>query len=640
MSPRLNLKTKLVLAITGMVVALVTALSYIYVSHLVRQRVAEAYQTGEFVANEIYNSAREALELDLSDLKLDPNDARAVSAAIQGSLETDPGLNSLLQSIVGYSPTIYDAAIVDMRSRALLHTGAAAIGDLAPTRENFVSLRDGGFWKQIAIVYGAPKVYEVRLRLQRGGVPFGDIRVGLSTVFLKGELKPQLTNALVFSAISIIVSLLLAAGLSNFALRPLEAISHTLDRMTAGDIEAAHEPEPLRADEYGKVSTKINRLGRQMRDVKEVFSALKENLDQIMANLQDGLLLFTRDSRAVLVSASAERFVGRPRGNILGHSVEEIFSPAARLGSVVLDAFHGRQSLALREVETENGHRVQLSLDFIEEGGERIGALLTMRDAESVRRIEDEIELSRRLAAIGRLTSGVAHEVKNPINAIVVHLEVLREKLQQLDPDTSRHMDVIGKEIQRLDRVVQTLVDFTRPVELRLADLDLRRIVEDVVLLASPDAERHGVAIAREPAPEPLPVKVDSDLVKQALLNVVLNGVQAMPQGGRLTIFANRSDDIAQVEVRDQGAGIPPELRDKIFNLYFTTKKSGTGIGLAMTYRVMQLHNGTVEFESNHGSGKSGTVFRLRFPLATEREFFLPEIAKKMPQEAVVKGEA
>ena len=113
---------------------------------------------------------------------------------------------------------------------------------------------------------------------------------------------------------------------------------------------------------------------------------------------------------------------------------------------------------------------------------------MTLRDAESVHRIEDEIELSHRLAAIGRLASGVGHEVKNPINAIVVHLEVLRQKLQKTDPDTSRHMDVIGNEIQRLDRVVQMLVDFTRPVELRLVDMDLRRIVDEVVTLASPDA--------------------------------------------------------------------------------------------------------------------------------------------------------
>ena len=172
-----------------------------------------------------------------------------------------------------------------------------------------------------------------------------------------------------------------------------------------------------------------------------------------------------------------------------------MFSDANKLGRIVLDSFALHQPIPQREIELENGRRIQIALDFIAERGERIGALLTMRDAESVRRIENEIELSRRLAAIGRLTSGVAHEVKNPINAIVVHLELLREKMREVDPDTRRHLDIIGKEIHRLDRVVQMLVDFNRPVELRLTDFDLRRLMEDVASLASPEAALQGVKL-------------------------------------------------------------------------------------------------------------------------------------------------
>jgi signal transduction histidine kinase len=287
------------------------------------------------------------------------------------------------------------------------------------------------------------------------------------------------------------------------------------------------------------------------------------------------------------------------------------------LGRIVLDAFALHQGIPQREIELENGRRIQIALDFIAERGERIGALLTMRDAESVRRIENEIELSRRLAAIGRLTSGVAHEVKNPINAIVVHLELLREKMREIDPDTRRHMDIIGREIHRLDRVVQVLVDFNRPVELRLVDFDLRRLVEDVVLLAAPEAARQGVTLETRVASTPLPVRADSDLIKQALLNVILNGVQAMNDGGILNIAAGRQDAAATIEVRDEGGGIPPEVRDKVFNLYFTTKKTGSGIGLAMSYRVLQLHNGAIDFVTEMGRG---TTFRLLLPLTSAAE--------------------
>ncbi|MGZ4815219.1 MAG: two-component system sensor histidine kinase NtrB, partial [Terriglobales bacterium] len=345
---------------------------------------------------------------------------------------------------------------------------------------------------------------------------------------------------------------------------------------------------------------------------------------QIMANLQDGLMLFTREWRAVLVSASAERFLGKPRSVILGQTVDEIFSDATTLSRMVLDSFNMHEPLNAVEIETETQRRIELSLDFIEERGERIGALLTIRDAESVQKIEDEIELSRRLAAIGRLTSGVAHEVKNPINAIVLHLEVLNEKLPNLNPDAKRHVDVISSEIRRLDRVVQTLVDFSRPVELRLAETDLRRTLEDVALLAIPQANELGIKLVRDISTEPLPVRIDGDLIKQAVLNVVLNGIQAMNgKAGTLTLHAYRDNGTVTVDVKDQGGGIPPSVRDKIFNLYFTTKKGGSGIGLAMTYRVMQLHNGSVEFDSRDGQG---TTFHLRLPAVTISETPVPEV--------------
>jgi signal transduction histidine kinase len=236
-----------------------------------------------------------------------------------------------------------------------------------------------------------------------------------------------------------------------------------------------------------------------------------------------------------------------------------------------------------------------------------------MRDVESVRRIEDEIEISRRLSSAGRVTRGVAHEVKNPINAIVLHLQLLQDKIKQDDPDTRRHMDIIGNEIHRLDRVVQILVDFTRPRDLRMEETDLRKILEEVFVLAAPDASRHGVTLAKDLPGEALLVRVDADLMKQAILNLVINGVQAMANGGTLTVVGYRDGDAVVAEVRDQGSGISPEAQEKVFELYYTTKgeQGGSGIGLAQTYQIMQWHYGSVEFDSIVGAG---TTFRLRLP--------------------------
>jgi signal transduction histidine kinase len=280
-------------------------------------------------------------------------------------------------------------------------------------------------------------------------------------------------------------------------------------------------------------------------------------------------------------------------------------------------------------VITETGRRIQVSLDFIHhedatKPSDSLGALLTLHDSESMRQIENELEVSRRLADLGRLTSGVGHEVKNPINAIVVHLELLREKLARSDRSAERHVDVIQNEIRRLDRVVQTLIDFSRPVELDLSTQDLRSIVTSVLTLAEPDLEQRSVRVVSTLPPGPVYVRVDADLIQQALLNVLLNGAQAMADGGELHVELRQNTHEASLRIRDQGCGIPHEILGRIFNLYFTTKRDGTGIGLAMTYRILQLHNGSVQVESKVDVG---TQFTLRLPVAAAIE---PKTSSKM----------
>jgi len=612
-------RTKIVLLITFMVAVLVTGASYVFISQMLRQRIATAHDTAMYLASQLAYLASNAAP-DLTSTRVDTNNPEAVRRGIAYYLGTDRDLNTLLESMVGSFPTVYDASILDSQGKALLHTDPNLIGTKVPERPDFSTLENARIREQWRMIHNPPTVYEVRMPLLLNGSVFGDIRVGVSTVFLKNELDPQVKRAAKLSGLAIVCSLLLAAILAHIALGPLEHISRSLDNMTEAHGGDTHSGEER--DEYGQVTEKIAHLGRQMRDAREIFSALKNNVDQIMSSLQDGLMLFTRDSKVVLVSASVERFLGRSRRELLGRNAKDIFSAESPLGSLLMDAFRLHHNIEQRELESTNGRRVEVSLDFIHDKGMQIGALLTMRDAESARRIEDEIELSRRISASGRVTRGVAHEVKNPINAIVLHLQLLRNKMQQIDPDTGRHVDIIDNEIHRLDRVVQILVDFTRPRELHMEDADLKLVLEEVILLASPDAAQHGVRIVRQLPAVAIPVKVDVDLIKQAMLNVVLNGVQAMPNGGSLTIATHRDEDTVVTEIADEGTGIPVAVQEKVFELYFTTKKTGSGIGLAQTYQIMQWHYGSVDFESQEGKG---TTFRLRLPLAESRPAPLEE---------------
>ncbi len=623
----MSLKTKLVLAITSLVFLVTVVLSLVYVSQLLRSIVAQSYDTNVLVARQIRYALQLALENGLKDQKVDPNDQAQLRQLTAAAVRDNAALTAVVSSVNRYSPTVYDISIGDSRNRALLTTGTSGDDQPLPVRPNYQRLSDSNALELVETVFGQAKVYDVSLPLESNGKLFATVHVGVRTTLLRDPYQAQLTPALTLMGLALATSLVVAFLLGNLALRPMEELSMQLDYWTpaAEDVPV----EDGERDTVVRVSNKIERIGQRMRNVEEVFSALKENLDQVLGNLQDGIMLFTDDGRAVLVSNAVNRFLHVDRNVLLGQHAREIFDRSTELGRTVRDAWDAGVTLVQEEIVTESGNRIEVSLDFIHDDRlrEGLGALLTLHDQESVEVIENELELSRRMAAIGRLTSGVGHEVKNPINAIVVHLELLKTKLGTNGSPSNRHLEVIDSEIHRLDRVVQTLVDFSRPVEVKLVEYDLRHVVADVVTLAAAEMSTRQVDLTSQLPDYPLTSKVDVDLLKQALLNVVQNGAQAMPEGGKLEVTLLEEGKSAIIQVQDQGAGISEELREKIFDLYFTTKKGGSGIGLAMTYRILQLHHGSIDVQSEIGRG---SVFQLRIPLsATDR-------GRRHPQPAVM----
>jgi signal transduction histidine kinase len=623
----MSLKTKLVLAITGLVFLVTGVLSLVYVSQLVQAVVQESYDTNLLAAQQIRYALQLALEAGLKDQQVDPNDPAHLRNLAADAVRKNSTLTAVIESVNRYSPTVYDISIADSDNLALITTGIGGNDQPLPSRTNYQHLRDSNAIELLKAVLGQAEVYDVISPLERNGKPLASVHVGVRTTFLRSVYGPLVRTSLGLMSFALVTALLVAFLLSNLALRPMEELSEQLDYWTPPAEET--QAEGKERDTVLRVSNKIERIGQRMRNVEEVFSALKENLDQVLGNLQDGILLFTGDGRAVLVSNAVKRFLDVDRNELLGLHAREIFDRNTVLGRSVREAWDAGLTLVQEEIVSESGNRIEVSLDFIHDDRSKqgLGALLTLHDAESVEVIESELELSRRMAAIGRLTSGVGHEVKNPINAIVVHLELLKTKLGITPTPATRHLEVIDSEIHRLDRVVQTLVDFSRPVEVKLVEYDLRHVVADVVTLSAAEMSTRQVHLSSRMPDFPLISKVDVDLLKQAVLNVVQNGAQAMPQGGKLVVTLLEEGKSAIIQVQDQGGGISEELREKIFDLYFTTKKDGSGIGLAMTYRILQLHHGSIDVQSELGHG---SVFQLRIPLS------VVDRGRRHPQPAVL----
>ena len=255
--------------------------------------------------------------------------------------------------------------------------------------------------------------------------------------------------------------------------------------------------------------------------------------------------------------------------------------------------------------------------------------------------MQSTIAYSRKLVALGRLTAGIAHEVKNPLNAMMIHLELLRQKLSGAArpravaaagsgplrlatvagsvatpdvPAAIEHVNVIAGEIKRLDQVLQGFLRFTRPEDLRLQPVDPAALLDEVARVIQAEAPAGGVRVEVNAPPTTPYVNGDAGMLRQAILNLALNACQAMPDGGVLRFTARRAAKARiELSVEDTGTGIQPEHLHRIFDLYFTTRQKGTGIGLSMVYRTVQLHDGDIEVQSTPGVG---TTFRVLIPEA------------------------
>ena len=629
----MRLKTKLVLAATALTSAIVLVLSTMFLGELLRQRIEQTASSDEVLVHEVVLMTRQTLESGLRDHPpTDPGES-GFGDAVADVLRAQGPLIDVMQAIVRYSPTVQDVSVTDAHGRILVSTDPDSIDTTMAPRFDLLRIRDESVYNQTREVFGKPRVLDLTEPLDRNGQPFLMVHVGVRSSFVRASYEPWLRAALLFALLAAAGAMVAAGLLATAALRPLELINERLATLARSEGERPEQAmlagEPR--DAVVRMTQTIDRLDAQMRSTEAGYTTLRANVNQMLETLRDGVLLFGEDGCAAMVSGAATYFLNRTEKGMVGRSFQEIFIRGTALGDAVLWAYGGGDPQVVDRVSLEDGRVVQFSLEHIgASAGRELGTLVRLRDMESAAQLEKELEVSRRLAAVGRLTAGVGHEVKNPINAMVVHLELLKSKLGMMDKATAagaqRHVDILAGEMQRLDRVVETLADFSRPLELHLADRNILDVIEAVVELTEADMDEHGVRLLVDEPQEPLRVRVDGDLLRQALLNLVLNGMQAMPDGGLLRVASFRDRGDVVVQVADAGDGIAEDILPRIFDLYFTTKAKGSGIGLAMTYRIVQMHGGSIEVssvtaEQSEAEGSlKGTVFSVRLPTSAAIE--------------------
>jgi signal transduction histidine kinase len=258
---------------------------------------------------------------------------------------------------------------------------------------------------------------------------------------------------------------------------------------------------------------------------------------------------------------------------------------------------------------------VRLSIQALKEDEKVQGAVITFKDLRSINELENNLLRSMKYGVITNLASSISHEIKNPLSAMALHAEILEGRLKKVEFDQKtqvlRSLETLQDESRRLNRIIQQFLTLTRPSKLELNLIHPNRIIEEVFELVHQQAQEDGISIFSDLDPSVGVIYGDEDQLKQVILNIILNAFSATEMGGRVDVVSKKEHDRVLVQIKDTGRGIPLAIRNKIFDLYFTTKKDGGGIGLSVCQNIIKAHDGRIEFETKEGIG---TTFNIHFP--------------------------
>lgn len=622
LSHRLSLKARLHIATIIMVSTLVIVLAGLNLHQSLGQTFKDVQERAQTNTTMLRDFLVQRIDDRVMTKRPPPRGLEETKQEWREVLKADLLIPKLLIKALASSTLVAEILITDRDGVVLTASNPAHAGGIAPNLPDYLEWQKRPIPSRVMEIFTQNQDYAIRIPLAAEGEDqeLFTIRIITSNALMRDAVFPEVRNIAVVSITAIVVSLLYALVFSNLTLRPLARVGETIDKIASGEFSA----DPLRptqeSQEFADLQSKLGVLGRQVRGARQDADQLRGKIDQLLQRMEEVVLLFDEDERLIMAGRPAERMFQLERAALLGMHVQDLFPDASPIGASIRTAVQFRKPLTdilvRRRSPLGEEEHLLLSVDWNSDQ-----MLVTLRDAESRKALASHLDLSSRLASISRLTGGVAHEIKNPLNAIAINLEVLRSRLSADSDDTRAEVDVIAREISRLDRVVKTFLNFTRPVEVKLTTLDAGETLREIGQLVEEQAARNKVNLLVFTPQAPAEAWADPDLLKQALLNIVVNGIEAMPNGGTLYLRLLLGGAEIALEIEDRGPGIPDDAQEKIFQLYFTTKTDGSGIGLAVAYQAVQLMGGTLAMRSQPGYG---TLFRIVLPAVMVEEQFVP----------------
>jgi two-component system, sporulation sensor kinase E len=448
----------------------------------------------------------------------------------------------------------------------------------------------------------ARELHDVYRRLYYLPIIYAAFRFGL-----RGGLLTGLAASLLFAPHA---QLSLGGVLGDYGLdNGLEVILYNVVGVSTGILATSASRELTRSR---AVSEELERAYAHLEQRALELTHVREHVQAIVNSIPSAVITLDSEGHIRTANPAGGRLLGDQPERLEGQPLESVFRELGGLSAKIEPVLDGRQELAGGEVEvvTRDGRRIPLATRvsrLVEADGSILGAVVTMEDQTELKTLTDELIRADRLAALGELVAGVAHEIRNPLAIIKGSLQVYAQTVPPSD-DVHELSKIINQEIDRLDKVIKALLDFGRPSPSKTRECDLASVLDETITLTGKYAKQLGIdVIADKTGPLPL-VTADPDQIKQVLVNLISNAVQAMPDGGVVHLGAHVGDGCVALTVRDEGVGIEPAQLAHIFDPFRTTRDGGTGLGLTIVHRIVEAHHGHIRVESEPGKGTTFTI--------------------------------
>ncbi len=488
-------------------------------------------------------------------------------------------------------------------------------------------------------------LYDFAVPVKVEGQRWGTVRIGLSRRRMEAQISRTRWELGAVAVVALVLGGLAAALVARRIARPVRRLAEGAAAIARGELN--QRIEPTTSDEIGHLAIAFNHMASQLFQERRALEAVNDELrhrfeeladlksytDNILASITSGIVTLDLDGRVVTLNPAAELLTGLFEAEATGRYCTEVFAHTPEVVEVLMETLATRTGmpgfpLTLR---WRNGasRPVEMSTAPLRGvDGKNLGVVGVFRDLTHVRELEDQLRRSDRLAALGTLAAGLAHEIKNPLTSLRTFTRLAPRKLED-EHFRETFQKVVPRELERINGIVERLLQLARPARLQFKPVRLPALLEHVLELYANQIETKQITVEREYARDLPAIQVDQEHLYQALVNLVANALEAMEAGGRLTLRAGwgeGGDPIlpsrrqglghrVKVEIEDTGVGIPSSEADKVFNPFFTTRAGGTGLGLALAHKIIEDHGGAISFRSSPGKG---TTFRVFLPLTPD----------------------